>query len=189
MRLPQVFTLAVFLACAAQAVTLNPAERLQLPGPAAVSAVAGLPDGSRVVCLDSRWVKLGAAGQVTLATALPEACQTLHVSPDGQTLLTGPAWRVWSATDGHLVRDLPDALSAGFLNSQEVVIRTAAGLERLNISTEQATPLRPGPLTAFLVSPDGSRAVGSDGQRVQLLRLPDLTPLSGYRYEGDCTMK
>ena len=44
-------------------------------------------------------------------------------------------------------------------------------------------------MTAFLVSPDGSRAVGSDGQRVQLLRLPDLTPLSSYRYEGDCTVK
>ena len=176
-------------AASAQAVSLTPVQRITTFGPTQVTALAGLPDGSRLLCLDSRWVKLGAAGQVTLATALPEACQTLHVSPDGQTLLTGPAWRVWSATDGHLVRDLPDALSAGILNSQEVVIRTAAGLERLNISTGQTTPLRPGPLTAFLVSPDGNRAVGSDGQRVQLLRLPDLTPLSGYRCEGDCTVK
>ena len=165
-------TLAVLAAASAQAVSLTPVQRITTFGPTQVTALAGLPDGSRVVCLDSRWVKLGAAGQVTLATALPEACQTLHVSPDGQTLLTGPAWRVWSATDGHLVRDLPDALSAGFLNNQEIVIRTAAGLERLNISTEQPTPLRPGPLTAFLVSPDGSRAVGSDGQRVQLRACP-----------------
>lgn len=181
--------LTAMLGGSVQAVSLTPTQRLNLPGPAPVTALNSLPDGSRLLCLGTRWVNLNRQGQVTLAVPLTAPCQMLQVSPDGTRLLTSPDGKVWTARDGALLRELTDAPFAGFLNNQAVLLRSSAGLESLNVSTGQRSTLRPGSFTALNVSPDGQRAVVSDGQRVQFLSLPDLNSLSAYRCDEDCTVR
>lgn len=195
------FAVLLLLGVSAQAASLNPLSALSVPGPGGISALLALPDGSSVVCLGARWLQLDAQGKVLQAAALPLAdlCRDLTLSPDGKTLLVSGntlmnaatltnAATLWNLADARLLQTWPDA-QAGFLSSQEVLLRTGTKVGRLNFVSGAREPLNAPSINSLFVAPDGRRAVISDGQRVQLVSLPDFTVLSASRCNGECAVQ
>lgn len=180
------------LLTSASALNLTVSARSNVAGTAPVSALSSAPDGSALLCLGSRWVQLDSAGKLLRATSLAAPCDGLSVSPSGQRLLTTTVSgaTVWNLADGSKVADLaiPNAKNrVGFVSDDELLAVSATGIDRLTIASGERQSVRQGVVNALFVAPDAKRAVISDGQKVQLLKLADFSVLSGIRCEITCT--
>lgn len=182
----------------ASALSLIPVSRLTVPGSADVRAVQPLPDGLAALCLGSRWVQLGMAGndagQLERSVPTVGKCESLALSPDGKRLVSGAegGFEVWNVADGSrvLARPVPmQPAQAGFLSNDVVLFGTSNGVDTLNLQSGQRQTVKQGAVKALFVAPDGKRAVIGDGQRVQLVSLSDFRVLSGHVCESDCNVK
>ncbi|WP_353542502.1 hypothetical protein [Deinococcus xinjiangensis] len=178
---------------AAHALSLTPVARVTVAGPAAPTALVALPDGSRVLCLGSRWVQLGGIGVGRMGATFGP-CGGLSLSSSGKRLLsvTPSEFAVWNVSDGSKVTSqaAPDALGrVGFLNDDTVLVGTTAGVDSVNLATGTRQAVKQGGVSALLVAPDGKRAVISDGKMVQLVALPTFEILSATPCDTGCTVK
>lgn len=180
---------------AAHALSLSPVARVTVTGPTTASAVAALPDGSRVLCLGSRWVQLDSSGKLLRSASLTggDTCHELTLSPDAKTLLvTGNTVTLWNVADGRVFQSKPDA-QGGFLSNTEVLLRSGDKLSRQSLITitgpETRIPLPNVTANFLFVAPDGKRAVISDGKKLQLVALPTFEILSATPCDTDCTVK
>lgn len=182
------------LSAVAQAAQLQATARLSVPGAPQVAALLALPSGERVLCSGSRWLVLNAQGRLTKAVSTSAPCLGLSISPAGTRLVTSTAngLAVWNVADGRQVRGLDQAETAGKVGFQDettLLYGSAKGLVRLDLPSGQQVIVRQAAINALFTAPDGQRAVVSDGQKVQLLKLPTLEVLSGYRCETLCAVQ
>lgn len=192
MKLPALLlsvTLAVSLGGAASSLSLKPLQVYSVPG-ADVERALELPGGQWLVSADNAVVVLGADLKVvrTMA-ALQGVVEHLALSPDGQRVaaMTGSQWAVWDLASGRVLGRGEGYGGIAFDAQGRVLLLDDGLLVRGDATgTGAFLPLDvDGEWYDFRLSPDGARAVVTDGVVVQLVNVEDGKVLSEGELSDD----
>lgn len=169
-------TAALSLSTAASALTVSTARVVTLPG-ADTAYAAALPGGRWAVNADNGVLILDGNLKTQIGWyTLRGPVAGLSVSPDGTRLaaMTGERWTVWDVASGRELRSGEPAYDAtlAFDPQGNLLMLDDGTLRSINLANGRATDLiGDGELYGAVVSPDGTRAVLSFEDRVELVDL------------------
>lgn len=167
-------------------------KHLQVPGQSTVKALQANTN-IRVVCLGKRLAVFDQQLKLQKIWPLKISCQSfwLHPQQNQVVIIEQQRLHVFNLQSGkqQFVAAIKGLRGGGFLNQRQLILATMAGLERLDLQTQERQLLSQQSVQQLFVSAGGQTALVAKGKQVQLLSLPELKVLSANTCQSSCRLQ